>query len=92
MARFCRVRVFGQYANSVIADKLDLSINTVCVHLKGVFKKLHVSSRLEAVVHYMASKIPQQTGRLTGILAARTTAQVSGKCDGTRQFAFRRYS
>lgn len=48
------------YANKVIADKLELSIDTVCSHLKHVFNKLHVSSRTEAVVRYMASKTPQQ--------------------------------
>ena len=46
------------YANKVIADKLELSIDTVCSHLKHVFTKLHVSSRTEAVVRYMASKTP----------------------------------
>lgn len=48
------------YANKVIADKLGISIDTVCSHLKHVFNKLHVSSRTEAVVRYMASKSPQQ--------------------------------
>jgi DNA-binding NarL/FixJ family response regulator len=48
------------YSNKMIADKLDLSIDTVCSHLKHVFTKLHVSSRTEAVVRYMASKTPQQ--------------------------------
>lgn len=48
------------YANKLIADKLDLSIDTVCSHLKHVFHKLHVSSRTEAVVRYMASKAPQE--------------------------------
>jgi len=48
------------YSNKLIADKLDLSIDTVCSHLKHVFNKLHVSSRTEAVVRYMASKTPQQ--------------------------------
>ena len=47
------------YANKVIADKLELSIDTVCSHLKHVFEKLHVSSRTEAVVRYMASKVAQ---------------------------------
>lgn len=47
------------YANKTIADKLDLSVDTVCSHLKHVFTKLHVSSRTEAVVRYMASKTPQ---------------------------------
>ena len=48
------------YSNKMIADKLELSIDTVCSHLKHVFHKLHVSSRTEAVVRYMASKTPQQ--------------------------------
>lgn len=47
------------YSNKLIADKLELSIDTVCSHLKHVFEKLHVSSRTEAVVRYMASKTPQ---------------------------------
>jgi len=46
------------YSNKVIADKLELSVDTVCSHLKRVFNKLHVSSRTEAVVRYMASKTP----------------------------------
>jgi DNA-binding NarL/FixJ family response regulator len=49
------------YSNKVIADKLELSIDTICSHLKRVFNKLHVSSRTEAVVRYMASKSPQQS-------------------------------
>jgi DNA-binding NarL/FixJ family response regulator len=44
------------YSNKMIADKLTLSIDTVCTHLKHVFNKLHVNSRTEAVVRYMASK------------------------------------
>jgi DNA-binding NarL/FixJ family response regulator len=48
------------YSNKLIADKLDLSIDTVCSHLKHVFTKLHVRSRTEAAVRYMASKNPQQ--------------------------------
>ncbi len=47
------------YPNKLIADKLELSIDTVCSHLKHVFNKLHVSSRTEAVVRYMASKSSQ---------------------------------
>jgi DNA-binding NarL/FixJ family response regulator len=46
------------YPNKIIAEKLELSIDTVCSHLKHVYSKLHVSSRTEAVVRYMASKIP----------------------------------
>jgi DNA-binding NarL/FixJ family response regulator len=44
------------YANKTIADRLEISVDTVCHHLKHVFEKLHVSSRTEAVVRYMASK------------------------------------
>jgi DNA-binding NarL/FixJ family response regulator len=47
------------YSNKRIADKMELSIDTVCSHLKHVFNKLHVSSRTEAVIRYMASKSPQ---------------------------------
>lgn len=51
------LRLLSQgHANKAIADKLKLSIDTVCSHLKHVFEKLHVSSRTEAVVRYMASK------------------------------------
>ena len=46
------------YSNKMIADKLELSIDTVCSHLKHVFSKMHVHSRTEAVVRYMASKTP----------------------------------
>lgn len=44
------------YSNKLIADKLEISVDTVCSHLKHVFEKLHVSSRTEAVVRYMESK------------------------------------
>ena len=44
------------YPNKMIADRLEISVDTVCHHLKHVFEKLHVSSRTEAVVRYMASK------------------------------------
>jgi DNA-binding NarL/FixJ family response regulator len=52
------VMVSEGYSNKIIASKLELSIDTVCSHLKRVFTKLHVSSRTEAVVRYMASKTP----------------------------------
>jgi DNA-binding NarL/FixJ family response regulator len=48
------------YSNKMIADKLDLSIDTVCSHLKHVYSKMHVSSRTEAAMRYMASKAPQE--------------------------------
>jgi DNA-binding NarL/FixJ family response regulator len=44
------------YSNKIIADRLAISVDTVCHHLKHVFEKLHVGSRTEAVVRYMASK------------------------------------
>ncbi len=47
------------HANKAIADRLEISVDTVCHHLKHVFEKLHVSSRTEAVVRYMASKTPK---------------------------------
>lgn len=46
------------YSNKLIADQLSLSIDTVCSHLKHVYKKLHVNSRTEAVVRYMNAKTP----------------------------------
>lgn len=46
------------YSNKMIADKLQVSIDTVCSHLKHIFVKLHVNSRTEAVVRYMASRTP----------------------------------
>src|SRR6266850_3311312 len=55
------LRLLSQgYSNKLIADKLEISIDTVCSHLKRVFEKLHVSSRTEAVVRYMASKTSQR--------------------------------
>jgi DNA-binding NarL/FixJ family response regulator len=45
-------------SNKMIADRLELSIDTVCHHLKHVFEKMHVCSRTEAVVRYIASKTP----------------------------------
>jgi DNA-binding NarL/FixJ family response regulator len=48
------------YSNKQIAEKLELSIDTVRTHLKHVFNKLQVRSRTEAVVRYMTSKAPSQ--------------------------------
>lgn len=45
------------YSNKAIADQLELSIDTVCSHLKHVYGKLHVNSRTEAVVRYMSTKV-----------------------------------
>ena len=43
------------YSNKLIADQLGLSIDTVCSHLKHVYQKMHVNSRTEAVIRYLAS-------------------------------------
>jgi DNA-binding NarL/FixJ family response regulator len=48
------------YSNKMIADKLSLSIDTVCSHLKHVYSKMHVGSRTEAAMRYMALKAPQE--------------------------------
>lgn len=44
------------YSNKMIADKLHLSVDTVCTHFKHVFAKLHVNSRTEAAVRYLTLK------------------------------------
>jgi DNA-binding NarL/FixJ family response regulator len=44
------------HPNKVIAAKLGISVETVGTHLKHVYDKMHVTSRTEAVVRYMASK------------------------------------
>jgi len=43
-------------SNKMIADRLEISAGTVGHHMKHVFEKMHVSSRTEAVVRYLASK------------------------------------
>jgi DNA-binding NarL/FixJ family response regulator len=44
------------YANKEIADHLSLSIETVRSHLKNIYTKMHVRSRVEAVAHYMSKR------------------------------------
>jgi DNA-binding NarL/FixJ family response regulator len=51
------------YSNKLIADKLKLSVDTVCSHLKHVYSKMHVSSRTEAVVRYISSKPAVQNAK-----------------------------
>ena len=46
------------YANKEIADKLGLSVGTVCSYLKRIYEKMHVHSRMEAVARYFPSRTP----------------------------------
>ena len=48
------------HSNKLIADKLDMSFETVCTHLKRVFKKMHVNSRTEAAMRYINSRMSEQ--------------------------------
>jgi DNA-binding NarL/FixJ family response regulator len=45
------------YANKEIADKLSITLSTVCWHLNETYKKLHVQSRVQAV-----NKLRQSSG------------------------------
>jgi DNA-binding NarL/FixJ family response regulator len=49
------------YSNKAIADQLNLSVETIYSHLKRVYEKMHVHSRTEAVIRYLASN-PQPPG------------------------------
>jgi DNA-binding NarL/FixJ family response regulator len=50
--------VANGYANKEIADKLEITLSTVCWYLHEVYKKLHVQSRVQAV-----NKLRQKPGR-----------------------------
>jgi len=39
-----------------IADKLDISMNTVRTHLQHIYEKLHVQSRTQAVLKYLEQR------------------------------------
>ena len=44
------------FANKEIADKLDISYQTVKVHVKHIYEKLHVRSRAEALMKFVSDK------------------------------------
>lgn len=46
-----------------IADKLSISYHTVRVHTKHIYEKLHVRSRSEAVLKFIADKGASTTGQ-----------------------------
>jgi DNA-binding NarL/FixJ family response regulator len=50
--------VASGYANKEIADKLAITLSTVCWYLNEIYKKLHVQSRVQAV-----NKLRQSSGR-----------------------------
>jgi DNA-binding NarL/FixJ family response regulator len=41
------------YASKEIGNKLDISYDTVCSHLRHIYDKLHVRSRTAAVIKYL---------------------------------------
>jgi len=51
--------VANGYANKEIADKLAITLSTVCWYLHEIYKKLHVQSRVQAV-----NKLRQTQSRL----------------------------
>jgi DNA-binding NarL/FixJ family response regulator len=42
------------YMNKEIADRLQIAFETVCTHLRSIYNKLHVRSRSQAIVKYLA--------------------------------------
>ena len=51
------------YSNKEIADRIELSVDTVRSHLKHIYEKMHVRSRAEAVARYMTSKLSAPESR-----------------------------
>lgn len=50
-----------------ISERLDISLNTVRTHLKNIYEKLHVQSRSEATLKYLAREGPTGLDRLKGL-------------------------
>lgn len=50
--------VANGYANKEIADKLSITLSTVCWYLHEIYKKLHVQSRVQAVNKFRQSGRP----------------------------------
>ena len=50
-----------------IGERLDISLNTVRTHLKNIYEKLHVQSRGEATLKYLAREGPSGIDRLKGL-------------------------
>jgi len=46
------------YANKEIADQLNLTVGTVCWYLNGIYRKLHVQSRTQAVNKLRQARAP----------------------------------
>lgn len=53
--------VANGYANKEIADKLAITLSTVCWYLHEIYKKLHVQSRVQAVNKLRQSSSPHST-------------------------------
>jgi len=43
------------HANKEIADNLAIAVPTVRTHLRRIYEKIHVRSRTEAIVKYLAA-------------------------------------
>ena len=49
--------VANGYANKEIADKMSITLSTVCWYLHEIYKKLHVQSRVQARVLILTLKL-----------------------------------
>jgi two-component system nitrate/nitrite response regulator NarL len=52
-------------SNKVIARALDISHDTVKLHVRHILAKLNLTSRVEAAVFAVEHKLSTQTGQLT---------------------------